>query len=299
MNSPRDVLVLGASGFLGTHVASLLGSRAVAHSRDATRASAATAAADLTEGGELLRLLDAHPTRALINCSALSQPAACEADPRAAEAMNTDLPRALGEWASAAGARLIHVSTDLVFGGTSAPAGGFAEEDEPAPLSVYGESKAQGERALLEVAPEALVVRLPLLYGDGRGTGRGASEDLFATLERGEPARLFKDEWRTPLPVSVAAAALTELCDMDTRGLLHVAGADRVSRLELGRALHACRFQDEDRMERELQGCVRAELDLTPPRPEDTSLCSERARALLETELPGLTEGVPAALATA
>lgn len=291
--------MLGASGFLGTHVAALLGSRAVAHSRDASRASAASAVAELTQGEELLRLLDAHPTPALINCSALSQPAACEADPSAAEAMNTDLPRALGEWANAAGARLIHVSTDLVFGGTSAPAGGFAEGDDPSPLSVYGESKARGERALLEAAPEALVVRLPLLYGDGKGTGRGASEDLFATLERGGQARLFEDEWRTPLPVSVAAAALRELCDMDTSGLLHVAGADRVSRLELGRALHSCRFQDQDKMGRELVGCLRAELGLTPPRPEDTSLNSARARALLETELPGLAEGVPAALAPA
>ena len=299
VNSSPDVLVLGATGFLGTHVAGLLGSRAVSHSRDATKASAATAVADLTEGGELLQLLDAHPTRALINCSALSQPAACEADPRAAQAMNTDLPRALGEWASAAGARLIHVSTDLVFGGTSAPAGGFGEGDEPAPLSVYGESKARGEQALLEAAPDALVVRLPLLYGNGQGTGRGASEDLFAILERGGVARLFTDEWRTPLPVSVAAAALRELCDMDTSGLLHVAGADRVSRLELGRALHACRFQDQDRMARELAGCVRADLGLSPPRPEDTSLCSARARALLKTELPGLAAGVPAALAPA
>jgi dTDP-4-dehydrorhamnose reductase len=299
VNSSREVLVLGASGFLGRHVASLLGSRAVAHSRSATTASAESAVADLTEGDQLLRLLDAQSARVLVNCSALSQPAACEADPLAAQAMNTDLPRALGEWATTAGARVIHVSTDLVFGASKAPAGGFREEDEPAPLCVYGESKAQGERALLEVAPEALVVRLPLLYGDGRGTGRGASEDLFAILERGELARLFRDEWRTPLPVAVAAAALTELCDMDTRGLLHVAGADRVSRLELGRALHACKFHDEDRMERELQGCVRADLGLTPPRPEDTSLCSERARSLLETELPGLTEGVPAALAPA
>ena len=291
--------MLGASGFLGRHVASHLGRRAVEFTRGAAMASASSLVADLTEADQLRRILDTQAARVLVNCAALSAPAACEVDPLAAQAMNTDLPRALGEWATAAGARVVHVSTDLVFGASPAPAGGFCEEDEPAPLSVYGESKAQGERDLLEVAPEALVVRLPLLYGDGRGTARGASEDLFTTLERGEVACLFKDEWRTPLPVSVAAAALTELCDMDTRGLLHVAGADRVSRLELGRALHACRFQDEDRMERELQGCVRAELDLTPPRPEDTSLCSERARALLETELPGLTEGVPAALAPA
>jgi len=299
VNISSDILVLGASGFLGKHLVSLLGARAIAHSRDVAMASTASSTADFEEDGQLQRLLDAQAVRVLVNCAALSSPAACEADPSKARLVNSDLPRALGVWAAATGARVIHVSTDLVFGASPAPPDGFREEDEPAPLSVYGESKAQGERALLKAAPEALVVRLPLLYGDGRGTGRGASDVLFATLEKGEVARLFEDEWRTPLPVSVAAAALSELCDMDTSGLLHVAGAERVSRLELAHALHVCRFQDPGRAGRELVACKRADLVLTPPRPEDTSLCSQRARALLETELPGLMEGVPAALAPA
>ncbi|MCH2105658.1 MAG: sugar nucleotide-binding protein, partial [Planctomycetes bacterium] len=213
--------------------------------------------------------------------------------------MNARVPRALGEWARETGARLIHVSTDLVFGAEPAPPGGFREEDEPAPISVYGESKAAGERELLEVCSDALVVRLPLLYGSGLGTGRGASEDLFATLARGEAARLFEDEWRTPLPVNVAAAALVELCGREESGLLHVSGVERVSRLELGRALHARKYDDPERAARELVGCVRADLDLSPQRPEDTSLCSARARSILETKLPGLEDGVDLALASA
>ena len=87
-------------------------------------ASAQALVADLTEGEQLQRLLDTQAARVLINCAALSQPAACEADPLAAQAINTDLPRALGEWATAEGARIIHVSTDLVFGASPAPAGG-------------------------------------------------------------------------------------------------------------------------------------------------------------------------------
>ena len=291
--------MLGASGFLGRHVAALLGGRAALHSRSAAMASELSLVADLTEARQLNALLEAHGARVLINCSALSAPAACERDPEAARLMNTTLPRALGAWARETGARLIHVSTDLVFGATPAPPDGFREEDEPAPISVYGESKAEGERELLEVCADALVVRLPLLYGSGLGTGRGASEDLFATLARGEAARLFEDEWRTPLPVSVAAAALIELSGREERGLLHVAGSERVSRLELGRALHSRRFQDPQRTALELISCARGDLDLSPPRPEDTSLCSERARSLLETSLPGLEGGVDLALASA
>ena len=298
-DSPSEVLVLGASGFLGRHVVAGFSAGCRAHARKAGFASSPALAADLSDEAQLFELLAAERPRALINCAAISAPAACEGDPSAAAAMNTSLPRLLGEWSVETGARVIHVSTDLVFGGAPAPAGGFREEDEPSPLSVYGASKAAGERGLLDVAPDALVVRLPLLYGSGLGTSRGASEDLFATLDRGEVARLFEDEWRTPLPASVAAAALIELCASPARGLLHVAGAERVSRLELGHALHAERFQDPARAARELMGCARADLDLSPPRPEDTSLCCERARALLETALPGLEEGVAIALASA
>ena len=296
-NSSR-VLVLGAGGFLGQHVVTTLGERALAHARTPQLAASPALTADLADPDQLAQLLKSSTVRALINCAAAAS-AACEGDPAMAATLNTDLPRALGEWAAREGARVVHVSTDLVFGGEPAPAGGFREEDEPAPVSAYGETKAGGERALLEACPKAMVVRLPLLYGDSHGSGRGASDDLFGILARGERARLFTDEWRTPLPVSVAAQALVELVELvdgETSGILHVAGSERVSRLELGLALHARRFGDPDRAAREIEGCVRADLGLSPPRPEDTSLCTRRARALLRTALPNLAEGVRAAL---
>jgi dTDP-4-dehydrorhamnose reductase len=247
---------------------------------------------DLEQGSGLKELLDDSAAPIVINCAALASPALCEERRGAASALNVELPRALGEWSAESGARVIHVSTDLVFGANEPPAGGFTEADEPDPLSYYGESKADGEAALMERAPGALVVRLPLLYGDPKGTGRGASEALFSSLARGERPNLFTDEWRCPLPVSVAAEALAELADVQFRGVLHVAGAERVSRFELGLALHHERFGELERARRELRGCLRAELGLSPQRPKDTSLCTRRAAALLGTELPDLAEGV-------
>ena len=287
---------MGAGGFLGQHVVTSLGERALPQARTAEFAASAAFNLDLADPDQLAQLLESSPVRALINCAAVSAPAACERDPATAALLNIDLPRALGEWSAREGARVVHVSTDLVFGVVPAPVGGFREEDAPAPVSTYGETKARGERALLEACPKAMVVRLPLLYGDSHGSGRGASDDLFGILARGERARLFTDEWRTPLPVSVAAQALVELVDGETSGILHVAGAERVSRLELGLALHARRFGDPDRAAREIEGCARADLGLSPPRPEDTSLCTRRAQDILRTALPDLAEGVRAAL---
>ena len=202
--------MLGATGFLGQHVVAALGERALAHSRAEERAGSPLLRAELSDLAQLGELLEVAGARALINCAAVSSPLDCERDPTTASLLNVELPRALGEWAQEQGGRVVHVSTDLVFGADPAPLGGFREEDEPAPLSTYGETKAGGERAVLRACPGASVVRLPLLYGDSHGLERGASDGLFAALGRGERARLIKDEWRTPLPVSVAAEALVE-----------------------------------------------------------------------------------------
>ena len=295
-NSSAQVLVLGAGGFLGRHLVDAFGARALPGTRPSAALGPQDLAADLCDPERLSRLLEATAPSAVINCAALAAPAACEEEPAAAVLLNVELPRLLGEWGGRTRARVVHVSTDLVFGAEPAPKGGFGEEDEPAPVSVYGVTKAAGESALLERDPEALVVRLPLLYGDSHGRARGASDDLFAQLLEGERPALFTDEWRTPLPVSVAAEALVELVDQRTSGKLHVAGAERVSRMELGVALCQQRFGGSTAAVQELRGCLRGDLDLSPPRPEDTSLCIQRAQALLETELPNLAEGVRLAI---
>jgi dTDP-4-dehydrorhamnose reductase len=291
-NRPRRVLVLGAGGFLGRHLVEALGERAIPVLRPGARSSSAVISHDLRELDALSGLLDESDASAVINCAALSSPALCEERRSEASSLNTELPRTLGQWSADSGARVIHVSTDLVFGAEVAPEGGFKEEDEPGPISFYGQSKVEGEVALLEQDSASLVVRLPLLYGDPKGTGRGASEALFRLLARGERPSLFTDEWRCPLPVSVAAEALTELVHGQSSGLLHVAGLERVTRFELGLALHQERFCDAERAQVELTGRLRSELDLSPERPEDTSLCSRRAASILTTKLPDLAEGV-------
>lgn len=167
--------------------------------------------------------------------------------------------RSVAAAAERAGARLIHLSTDLVFDGEHAP---YAEEDEPIPVSDYGRAKLAAERLL---PADALVVRTSLLYG----RPGGAQEALAAR----EDVVFHTDEIRTPIHVSDLAAALLELAALDLTGPLHVAGPDAVSRLELARLLGA----------RDPKGAP------TPPgRARDVALDSSHARALLTTRIRGL-----------
>jgi len=225
----------------------------------------------------------------VILCTALSSVADAERYPGLARALNVEFPRLVALWCARNRARLVHVSTDLVFGGADPRPEGFREEDPPAPLSEYGRSKAAGESAVLDADPSALVVRLPLLCGDSFGRGRGASDSLLDSIARGERPMLFTDEWRTPLDVAVAARALVELAGTEASGLLHVGGPDRLSRYELGRIVLRSRGMEESA----IRTGTRAEAGMEATRARDASLDSGRARRILGTALPPIPGGSP------
>ncbi|MEC8495585.1 MAG: sugar nucleotide-binding protein, partial [Planctomycetota bacterium] len=248
-------------------------------------------------GEGAVELLDTVRPEEVIHCAAMSRTAPCEAEPELAVELNARVPGAIAAWCAARGARLIHVSTDLVFGATDAPSGGFEEEAEPAPLSVYGRTKLEGEQAVLDAFPSATVARLPLLYGNSGGRGLGASDSLLEALERGDRPRLFVDEWRTPLEVSNAAEALVELLEFDHGGALHLAGPDRVTRHVFGLGVLAALGLAPGAARAEIEEARQADLDPGAPRPRDVSLDARLAARHLETALRGVEAGMARAVA--
>jgi dTDP-4-dehydrorhamnose reductase len=168
--------------------------------------------------------------------------------------------------AAARGARLVHMSTDVVFDGRR---GRYREEDAPAPVNDYGRSKAEAERLVAAAHPEALVPRTSLLYG---GREPGPQERLAQA-----GGTFFVDELRSPAVVGDLADALLELLPLDVSGPLHLGGADDVSRYDFALLLGA----DPARVER---GTT------TPDRAPNVTLDSSRARALLSTRLRGVRE---------
>lgn len=261
-----------------------------ANPRDGAQFVSSDLAADGT------RILEQHRPGLVILCAALSRVGDCEEQPELATRMNTELPGEVAGWCEANGARLLFVSTDLVFGETLPPQGGFTENDAPAPVSVYGESKEAGERAVMDRCKNSLVVRLPLLYGDSAGRGLGASDSLLNQVEgEGKPS-LFTDEFRTPLEVRSAARALVDLGLMDVTGLLHVAGPDRTSRYALGLAILEGMGLSRTDAEAEVNGVLQASVPTVGARPADVCLNAKKAARLLEFSLPGLAEGIERAL---
>ena len=166
--------------------------------------------------------------------------------------------------AAAGGRRLVHLSSDLVFDGVR---GRYREDDSPAPVHDYGRSKAEAERSVAELHPEATIVRTSLIYG---GPEPGTQERLAR-----EGTRFFVDEIRSPVRVGDLADAILELLELDVPGPLHLGGADDVSRYDFALLLGA----DPARIE---------QAHTTPDRAPNVSLDSSRAARLLQTSLRGV-----------
>jgi dTDP-4-dehydrorhamnose reductase len=177
------------------------------------------------------------------------------------------------------GARLVYVSTDVVFGGAR---GGYHEADVLDPLTDYGKLKAEAEQSVMFRAPEAVMVRTSLIYGlDGHDAH---SRFVLDGISSGTPVPLFVDEYRCPILVGDLAAALIELVPGDMRGPLHVAGAERLNRYEFGALIARHHGYDTTYLN------PTAPADLGIVRPKDCSLNCELAGRLLKTRLRGASE---------
>jgi dTDP-4-dehydrorhamnose reductase len=212
----------------------------------------------------------------VLHAGALARISNCHRDPDLARRINTDGSALLADLAAESGARLLLVSTDLVFDGER---GCYREEDPAAPLSVYGRSKADAEAAVLAV-PRGVVARLSLLYGPSVVGRPSFFDEQVAALRAGRPVTLFADEWRTPLALSAAAEALVTLAQSDCTGLFHLGGPERLSRLEMGQRLAGFLGVSAST----IVAVNRADAPSPEPRPRDTSLDSSRWRGLF----PGL-----------
>ena len=182
--------------------------------------------------------------------------------------------RAVAEAAHRCGARLIHLSTDLVFDGEQgAP---YAEDADARPVTAYGAAKLEAERLVAVAHPEALVVRTSLLYGKAEP----GPQELLAFRD---DVDFYTDEIRCPTRVDELAAALLELALLETSGVLHVAAPEPLSRYELARALRAEHGLDPD--------AVRGVPSPRSGRARNVALDSSRAAAILGRPLRGPLAG--------
>ena len=211
-----------------------------------------------------------------VNAAAFTHVDRCEREPEAARRANADAPRKLARACAEAGVSLVHVSTDYVFAGDAREP--YREDDVPAPRSEYGRSKLAGERAVLETAPDALVVRTSWVFGAGRNFVAAVLEQAALRQSGAEtgPLRVVDDQRGRPTYAVDLAAAIVELVAAGARGVVHFAIAGIATWWDVARRALDCAGYGGIAIDR----IKTADLDVAAPRPAWSVLDTTRAETL-------------------
>lgn len=228
--SSRKIVVLGAGGRLGAALVREFSPHnqvtGLGHSQ-----------LDLSQLDTLRATLEGIPFETLINAAALTNVDYCEDHRAEAFLLNGEAPQLLARFCHEKGARFIHVSTDYVFDGEQRVP--YTEDDPVRPISVYGESKREGELRVLQENEEALVIRVSWVFGPDRPSFVDA---ILKRARTEEDVAAVADKFSTPTYTPDIAALLRPLLDCSTTGgILHLANRGACSWQEYAQwALDCC-----------------------------------------------------------
>jgi dTDP-4-dehydrorhamnose reductase len=258
-------LVLGATGQLGSALVRLIGEGSSVSHDDVS----------ITDQEALDALLSSRRPELVFNCAAYNAVDRAETESDLAFAVNSEGPANVAMACARHGVRLVHFSTNFVFdGGLDRP---YVETDVPSPLSVYGSSKLEGEQRVLDLLPEALVIRTSAVFGDTGSAIKGASfpERIVSRARLGQPLRVVSDQRVNPTYAGDLAPAAIELAQSRLEGVVHVVAAGCAGWDEFARAALS-----EVGLTAEVEAILSAELATPAPRPLNGCLESSRVAPL-------------------
>jgi dTDP-4-dehydrorhamnose reductase len=292
----RDrLLITGGSGLLALNWAAFASNRydvtLALHNRSIDVSFAASVFVDLADTEVVSGLIVEHQADVLVNCAAMANVEACEADPDAARAANTCLPLVLSSACKQAGVSFVQISTDHLSSG-DAP---FNRETDPIePQNEYAKTKAEGEQAVLESNSDAIVVRTNF-FGWGTAYRQSFSDWILSSLVAGKDIDLFEDVFFSPTYMRHVFEIVRTLLDNKESGLINCCGRDRVSKYEFGLNLASAMGYDNAKIN-SVRLSDRSDL---VSRPFDMSLSIEKVTELLGSPVPSAQDGIFAMMSDA
>ncbi|KAF9160339.1 hypothetical protein DFQ26_005653 [Actinomortierella ambigua] len=232
------VIVTGASGLLGRAV--LKEFKKAGHECQGlafSRAKGDLKKLDLEDAGAVEAFIDEYRPDVIVHCAAERRPDVVEKNPEAVRNLNVQVPRVLAELTNDRGIMLIYISTDYVFDGTKAP---YDVRDKPHPLNVYGETKLQGEIEIKKYNTAAILLRVPILYGETEYNGESAVNILIDQVKN-QAKTVSMDHYAIRYPTNVADVAHV-IKDLAVRvrlekvfisGILHFSAEEKFTKYEM------------------------------------------------------------------
>lgn len=273
----KKILITGASGFLGYHLlrsayAKGLEVYGLYNSGVISFEHSTNLQLDLRNYIDMGNVIDDIEPDVVIHAAALTDTNLCQSNKEHSYELNVEVTRNLAGICCDYQVPFVFTSTDLVFDGTK---GNYTEDDAPNPLMVYGEHKLLAEREVERVYPSALIARCPLMFGALEAGSKNYFSFFIKSLKEGKANKLFYDEYRSVCGAKTVAEGILHLCE-EVSGIVHLAGAERVSRYDFGLAIAEAFGLDKSL----LQSCSQKDMQMAAPRPVDVSLNIQKAISL-------------------
>lgn len=189
---------------------------------------------DVTDGPAVERVLDEAKPDAVVHTAAYTEVDRAEENRDLAERVNTGGAANVAQACAARGIRLVHLSTEYVFDGTSGP---YTEQDPVDPLGWYAKTKEAGERAVIAAGGNWAIGRTTIIFGYAPHVRNNFVLWLLRELRAGRPVRIIHDQIGSPTLAENLAEMTLALAHSDVTGIFNTAGADVISRLEMSRQI--------------------------------------------------------------
>lgn len=168
---------------------------------------------DICDSEAVRSFVTEHDVRYIMNCAAFTAVDRAEENVELCERINSDAARILGEVAAEIGAKVIHVSTDYVFDGTSCRP--YREDDATCPVSVYGRTKLAGEIGLMKACPDSVILRTAWLYSE---YGNNFMKTVLRLAADRDELRFIFDQVGSPTYAGDLAMAMLTILNSDVDG---------------------------------------------------------------------------------
>jgi len=229
---------------------------------------------DITDRESAISKVSELKPDVIVNTAAMTNVDLCEVEKETAWKVNAEGAKNIAEACSKSGAFLVQVSTGYVFDGEK---GSYDEGEEPNPIGYYGYTKLKGEQFVESNIDEWCIARTDVIFGWGRPNRPNFATWVIENLEKKAIIKTVTDQYNSPTLNTNLAEMIVEVAERKTKGILNLAGASRISRLDFAKKISETFNLDE----KLIYPVKTEELNWKAKRPKDSSLNVSKAQRLL------------------
>jgi len=277
------ILITGAFGQLGHALQSVLSKKTnyelICTGRKVKKGQKAIPL-DIRNQVALKELINTTAPDILINLAAMTNVDACELNPKLAGEINV---AGIEHICDSFKGKIIHLSTDYVFDGTSGP---YKEDDSPNPISIYGKTKLASEHILLEKDIKNLVIRGNVLYDYSPHTSASFLNWVVSSLKGNQEIKVVKDQFNNPTWTRSMSDIIELSIENDLEGIIHWGDSEHISRFEFAKLI-AKKFSLNESL---IKPVLTSELNQPARRPLQSGLSTEKLVTMLDIIPPSIDD---------